>query len=272
MQNLFAFGDEDGKLYNAKLQHPLGVAYNHINNKVYVADTYNHKIKVIDVDTNTISTLVIKNQEGHVITFREPSGLCVDDSGSNLLVSDTNNHTIYTIDLEKCVARRFLLDFNQLPATSETDAPSISSRERGQELLKRIPLLQHKNSSLHFTIKFASDLKFTADAPQKWTIKRISPALEVKQTSGLLIDGKYSLNVSYCPENQLAGSENSNQDQDTPILVIGFSLSLCDSQSCLMKKFDISIVSDSLEDKDKVSTDPLSTDIGVYITQSNITI
>lgn len=272
MQNLFAFGDEDGKLYNAKLQHPLGVAYNHINHKVYVADTYNHKLKVIDIDTNTISTLVIKYQEGNVITFREPSGLCVDDSGSNLLVSDTNNHTIYTIDLEKCVARRFLLDFNQLPTTSETDAPTMSTRERGQELLKRLPLLQHKNSTLHFTIKFASELKFTADAPQKWIIKRISPALEVKQTSGLLIDGKCSLNISYCPENKLAGGVNSNQDQFTPILVIGFSLSLCDSQTCLMKKFDISIVSDSVEENGKVASDSLSIDIGVYITQSNITI
>lgn len=236
-----------------------------------MADTYNHKIKVIDIDTNTISTLVIKNQEGNVITFREPSGLCVDDSGNNLLVSDTNNHTIYTIDLGQCVARRFLLDFNQLPSNSETDAPSISTREKDQELLKRIPLLQHKYSTLHFTVRLASDLKFTADAPQKWTIKRISSTLEVKQTSGSLTDGKCSFNISYCPEN-IPTEAVISDDQNTTILVIGFSLNLCDSQSCLMKKFDISIVSDSLEDKDKFSSDSLSADIGVCITHSSITI
>ena len=44
---LFDFGDVDGSGENVRLQHPLGVAW--ADGKLYVADTYNNKIKVIDV-------------------------------------------------------------------------------------------------------------------------------------------------------------------------------------------------------------------------------
>lgn len=43
-QNLFAFGDVDGKGVDAKLQHPLGVAWAPEQSRLYVADSYNHKV------------------------------------------------------------------------------------------------------------------------------------------------------------------------------------------------------------------------------------
>lgn len=47
----------DGKEYSAKLQHPLGIAWNHLERQIYVADTYNHKIKSVDVATGYCKTL-----------------------------------------------------------------------------------------------------------------------------------------------------------------------------------------------------------------------
>lgn len=43
-QNLFAFGDVDGKGVDAKLQHPLAVAWAPGASLLYVADSYNHKV------------------------------------------------------------------------------------------------------------------------------------------------------------------------------------------------------------------------------------
>lgn len=43
-QNLFAFGDVDGKGVDAKLQHPLGVTWDASSSLLYVADSYNHKV------------------------------------------------------------------------------------------------------------------------------------------------------------------------------------------------------------------------------------
>src|SRR5262249_11315048 len=51
---LFKFGDIDGKGPAVRLQHALGVLY--LDGKLYVADTYNSKLKVIDPETRTCQT------------------------------------------------------------------------------------------------------------------------------------------------------------------------------------------------------------------------
>ena len=49
--DLFEFGDKDGKGDSVRLQHPLGVAAQ--DGRVFIADTYNHKIKVLDPSTGS---------------------------------------------------------------------------------------------------------------------------------------------------------------------------------------------------------------------------
>ena len=44
---LFDFGNRDGALKNALLQHPLGVAWD--DDGLWVADTYNNRIKRMDL-------------------------------------------------------------------------------------------------------------------------------------------------------------------------------------------------------------------------------
>src|SRR5205085_272485 len=53
-QGLFEFGDVDGTAYQARLQHARGLAWH--DGKLYVADTYNNKIKVLDPARRTCAT------------------------------------------------------------------------------------------------------------------------------------------------------------------------------------------------------------------------
>ncbi len=53
-RGLFDFGDRDGPLASARLQHPLGVGLT--GRRVWLADTYNHKLKVIDLDEGRVRT------------------------------------------------------------------------------------------------------------------------------------------------------------------------------------------------------------------------
>ena len=53
--DLFEFGDSDGEGDTARLQHPLGVAVH--EGRVIIADTYNHKINMLDPSSGKVSTL-----------------------------------------------------------------------------------------------------------------------------------------------------------------------------------------------------------------------
>lgn len=88
------FGDMDGSLAKAFFTHPLGVAVS--GNKVYVADTLNHKIRTIDTKTKMVSTLWGSGKAGNAVgdypQFNEPNGIAV--LGKNMYIADTNNNEI----------------------------------------------------------------------------------------------------------------------------------------------------------------------------------
>lgn len=99
---LFAFGDKDGSRDEALLQHNQAIAVGR-NGALYVADTYNNKIKRVDTD-GSIVTLVGSGQAGLLdgpganARLYEPTGLSI--LGDSLYVADGNNHAVRLVDLE----------------------------------------------------------------------------------------------------------------------------------------------------------------------------
>ena len=107
---LFEFGDVNGTGDDVRLQHALGVAYK--NGKLYVADTYNSKIKEIDPKTRVSTTFV-----GGDKLFNEPGGLSF--AGDQLYVADTNNHRIQVIDMATKQVRTLALSGVEPPLGSK---------------------------------------------------------------------------------------------------------------------------------------------------------
>jgi len=97
-RGLFEFGDIDGLGDKVRLQHALGVVY--VDGKLYVADTYNSKIKVIDPERRSAKTLVGGEAAGWLGTplLSEPGGISYADG--KLYIADTNAHRIRVIDLK----------------------------------------------------------------------------------------------------------------------------------------------------------------------------
>lgn len=99
---LFDFGDRDGIGDDVLLQHPLGVVYARGN--VYVADTYNSKIRILNPLTREVTSLTGDPaggyRDGSVVEalFDEPGGISY--ASGILYVADTNNHAIRAIDLD----------------------------------------------------------------------------------------------------------------------------------------------------------------------------
>ncbi len=97
---LFDFGDVDGVADAVRLQHALGVTVGP-DGKLYVADTYNSKIKVIDPATRESRTLFGKEsgmRDGSDPLFYEPGGINYADG--KLYIADTNNNAIRVADLK----------------------------------------------------------------------------------------------------------------------------------------------------------------------------
>ena len=90
---LFDFGDADGVGQAAKLQHALGVVYH--DGKLYVADTYNSKLKTIDPKTKEVKSFAGGDPKAPL--FSEPAGISFADG--KLYVADTNANRIRVVDL-----------------------------------------------------------------------------------------------------------------------------------------------------------------------------
>lgn len=84
---LFDFGDRDGAFSRALIQHPLGVQSDG-GQVLYLADTYNHKVKKLDLAQQQITTVVDD--------LGEPGGLAWLDG--TLLITDTNHGQIKQYD------------------------------------------------------------------------------------------------------------------------------------------------------------------------------
>lgn len=95
---LFDFGDQDGIGDEALLQHPQGLAWH--GGQLYVADTYNNKIKAVDPVSRVVRTFVGSGEaglrDGADPLFFEPGGIAASDG--RLYVADTNNHVIRVLD------------------------------------------------------------------------------------------------------------------------------------------------------------------------------
>jgi thiol-disulfide isomerase/thioredoxin len=93
-EGLFEFGDDDGVGNKVRLQHALGVAWH--DGKVYIADTYNSKLKFLDPARRSVETFPVVSKDGPA--FDEPAGLSF--AGDRLYVADTNASRIRVVDLK----------------------------------------------------------------------------------------------------------------------------------------------------------------------------
>ena len=116
--NLFSFGDTEGEGTGAKLQHPLGVALDPDTGHLYIADSYNHKIKRAELRGKLFTVTSVNGG------LSEPGGLCHDPVTKSIYIADTNNHCIKILSLES----NALTTFNVTSVTSDCVDSSPSSK------------------------------------------------------------------------------------------------------------------------------------------------
>lgn len=243
LQNLFAFGDIDGSGLGAKFQHPLGVAYDTNTHSVYVADTYNHKIKIIDLATNKATTCKFTDNKGNVAKFNEPAGLCMSPLGDRLFICNTNNHSIDVVDLSTNTLQPLSLFFDETNAQNQLSTLTTSK------------LLVHTSGAkitLDIMLTTKLGVKFTA-AAQKWQLDTSSVRWKTTSTmSGTILMKPSESEKKDCNDKQQIGlatidvqvpnSSEGNSIGNLSIIII-FKLSLCADEKgiCFPKNFKVSV-------------------------------
>lgn len=167
--DLWVFGDVDGKGDDVRLQHPLGIEI--YDGKVLVADTYNHKIKLLDPNKRTVKTFIGTGKsgqnDGKNPTFYEPGGISL--AGDKLFVADTNNQAIRVINLKTKETSTLKIEGLKPPFEKEVDTASISPNLKKINVKEQIISSNEKNS-LVFNVKLPEGFHLNPDAPQRYNI------------------------------------------------------------------------------------------------------
>jgi thiol-disulfide isomerase/thioredoxin len=180
-EDLFEFGDRDGRGSQVRLQHPLGVVYH--DGRLYVADTYNNKIKSVSAADRTAETFLGTGEngmrDGDRATFNEPGGVSV--AFDKLYVADTNNHLIRVADLK--TRRVETLQIKGLEKLTQ----HRSTRFAGEVIELPAQSIEPGDGTLTLQLELPAGYKLNTQAPSAVTIA-------TEQTQAVLLASSPAIN------------------------------------------------------------------------------
>jgi thiol-disulfide isomerase/thioredoxin len=195
---LFDFGDIDGKGEDVRLQHPLGVVYNPADQLLYVADTYNSKIKFINPITREAKTYAgtgfTGTREGSVESaqFNEPSGLVI--MNGKIFITDTNNNLLRVIDMiSKQVKTVRITNPDKLMAGVKSD-----KKRKAENTITLNPIeLKHGEAKIKFNFTLPEGFKINPEAMPQVAVDGSAETVETQvQTKSPIFEVPVKLNNS----------------------------------------------------------------------------
>src|SRR5437016_4824110 len=167
--DLFDFGDVDASGNDVRLQHPLGLA--RWNDKLLVADTYNHRIKLLDPSDRSVKTFAGLGKPGQTDgarpSFYEPGGLAV--ANDKLYVADTNNHAIRIVDLKTKETRTLQIKGLQPPAFNQT-AANNEVAPNAEEVKLPSQRLRAGDAAVVINVDLPTGYHLNPAAPQRYVV------------------------------------------------------------------------------------------------------
>jgi DNA-binding beta-propeller fold protein YncE len=172
--DLFEFGDRDGEGDAVRFQHPLGLAL--VGGRLFVADTYNHKLKVLDPRNGRVSTFAGTGKPGQTDgarpEFYEPGG--ISPARGKLYVADTNNHAVRVVDLATKQTKTLVLSGLKPPDVNDAVAEVADLDEAAPhaEWSKLPPqlLAAAGDATLVVEVALPAGHHLNPDAPNRYTV------------------------------------------------------------------------------------------------------
>uniref|UniRef100_A0A2N9EPZ1 Thioredoxin domain-containing protein n=1 Tax=Fagus sylvatica TaxID=28930 RepID=A0A2N9EPZ1_FAGSY len=225
--NLFRFGDHDGVGSEVLLQHPLGVLCAK-DGQIYIADSYNHKIKKLDPASKRVSTLAGTGKAGFkdgtalAAQLSEPSGI-IEAGNGRLFIADTNNSVIRYLDLNKEEAELLTLELKgvQPPGSKSRSLRRLRRRSSADTLTVTVDGGSSNEGNLSLKISLPEEYHFSKEARSKFSVDiepessmvidpldgYLSPEgsaiLHFKRSSSSSSMGRINCKVYYCKEDEV---------------------------------------------------------------------
>jgi hypothetical protein len=195
-RGLFVFGDVDGPSSMARLQHALGVAL--IGDRIFIADTYNNKIKSIDVEGKAVKTFLGDRRPGKSnkpARFDEPGGLSA--AGEKLYVADTNNSAVRVIDTAARSVSTFEIEGLEPPSEVEAESPAEKAID-----VKQVQLSKDGPWAAQGKLTVPPGTKLNAAAPITYKVWKIgTDGSTTKVAAGKLPQNKPMFEVKWSDGN-----------------------------------------------------------------------
>lgn len=175
--DLFDYGDRDAVGRLARFQHPLGIVYH--AGVLYVADTYNNKIKRVSPADRSVATFLgagqrgLQDGAGEQAAFYEPGGVSI--ARGKLYIADTNNHLVRGADL--ATGRVETLQITGLRP------PTMGAKPAGERLALPAQTVAPGEARLTISLILPAGHKLNEQAPT--TVK-----LRSSQTEVIAFDGR----------------------------------------------------------------------------------
>ena len=216
--NLFDFGDRDGEGDDVRLQHPLGLALE--GERLFIADTYNHKIKTLDPRTRKVSTFAGTGRPGQAdgerASFYEPGGLSI--ARGKLYVADTNNHAVRVVDLATKRTTTLVIRGLQPPKQPDPNAQEymtdVSAGPNASELSAAAQQLAvGDDDALVVDVSLPDGYHLNTAAPNRYKVF-------VEHGGDYLTFGKPSgVPAASLPAGQSVGVSNTSKDISLPLRI-----------------------------------------------------
>ena len=213
-------GFENGEFLKAKFAKPQSIAYS--NNKLYIADSGNHSIRIADFETQKVSTLVGNGNYGSAILSKRlnaedvelnyPNDLEFFPGKNSLAISNSGTNQILVYDIDK-------KDIAVLAGNSQSDDidgtyPNNSINNVADMAVhnKKLYLIQSKNGLIK-TLNIDGELTtINANNPAKFQ----NPSAIIADDSGLYIADTFNHSIKKydLTNNQITKIAGNNRGEE----------------------------------------------------------
>lgn len=168
---LFDYGDNDGTGKAAKLQHAQGITLG--DGVLYLADTYNHKIRAVNLSNDMVTTVAgdgargWSDGAGKQARFDEPGGISY--AAGKLYVADSDNNLIRVVDLAS----------NRVSTLTLSNLSVAAAPAAGTALPVKLPAQKVSPGTANLRITFSAPGGYSLNelAPSRITLSSSNPAV-----------------------------------------------------------------------------------------------